>query len=1096
MPQASRARILRHIHQLTAAQAAGGLSDAELLGRFAARRDEGAFAALLERHGPLVLGVCRRVLRHEPDVEDAFQATFLVLARKAASIRRRESVASWLHRVARHLAVKARVRSARRQAREGQLEDVPAPASGDELTWRELSAALDEELQRLPEKYRAPLVLCCLEGKARDEAARELGWTVGAVKGCLQRGRELLRARLARRGLALPAALLAALLARPACAAVPALLAVGTVRGALAAGTGAAGSVTVRAAALAEAALPAAMSGRLKAVAALVLALALVGTAAGLLAPQAAPPPPPPGPAPAARPAADKGQPQPAPAPAEGRDAHGDPLPPGALARFGTVRLRHGDRIYALALSRDGKLLASTDASGHIRLWDPATGKALHRLRDGRSVFSAALSPDGKRLATGGQRDVVLWDTATGKEVRRLQGMNNATMAVAFSPDGKLLASGSHDNKVRLWDMVTGQPPRVLEGHTRNVYCVAFSSDGTTLASGGTGKTVRLWDVATARQRATLTGHRDRVRALSFSPDGKRLASASEDVTVCIWDVAAGKPTLHLRGVRWDNWIYGVAFTPDGKGLLTSGHFDGAVRLWDAGTGKEVRCFPARQRDNAVLALSADGRVLAAGGSNGVVRLWDLATGREHFPGRGHDAGLWTLAFSPDGKTLAAGGANEPISLWGVGSGRRLQAGGGKRVETRFVAFSPDGKTLVSADNAVNLYLWDAATGKELRELRGPDCHLLRAHFEGKDLLVAGAHANRIYLWEPGRGRQRSLAHGRDGDVIGASLALSPDGKTAVSNGAGTLRFWDVAAGKEIGAVAGVGHVSHFSFSPDGRLLATGCVSSTAVTLWDVAARKTVGSLHGPPMGLATLAFAPDGRAVAAGYLDGRVRLWEVLTRREIRGFEGHEGRPGALAFSPDGRVLASAGTDTTVLLWDVTGRKKGGRLTPPPVAGVEWEGLWARLGDEDPARAHAALWALVAAGERAVGYLDPRLPGRGKADREIPTWIRQLDHAQFAVRERAMKALADLGGRAVPELKEALGGDPTPEVRRRIEQLLAKAPPVAGEVRAALRAVQVLEQIGTAEARRILEGLSGPGQNNPLAREARAALARLGRRR
>jgi RNA polymerase sigma factor (sigma-70 family) len=484
MPQAPRARLLRHLHQLAGARTAGGLSDPELLDRFAAGRDEAAFAALVERHGPLVLGVCRRVLRHEADVEDAFQATFLVLARKAGSIRRRESVGSWLYRVAYHLAVKARARSARRQACEGPLEDLAAPAGGDDLTWRELRGALDEELQRLPERYRAPLVLCCLEGMARDEAARELGWTVGAVKGCLQRGRELLRARLARRGLALTAALLAALLSRSAFAAVPALLAVGTVRGVLSAGPGGAGAVTARAAALAEAALPAAASGRAKAVASLVLALALFGAAAGLLARQAAPVPPP-GPAPAGQPPAVKGQAQPAPAPAEGLDAYGDPLPPGALARFGTVRLRHGDRIYAVALTRDGKLLASADAFGNVRLWDPATGAALHRLRHGRVVFGVAFSPDGKLLVTGGLQDVALWDTATGKQVRRLQGSNNATMAVAFSPDGKLLATGSHDNKVRFWDVAGGGAPRVLEGHTRNLYCVAFAPDGKTLASGG-----------------------------------------------------------------------------------------------------------------------------------------------------------------------------------------------------------------------------------------------------------------------------------------------------------------------------------------------------------------------------------------------------------------------------------------------------------------------------------------------------------------------------------------------------------------------------------------------------------------------------------
>jgi hypothetical protein len=190
--------------------------------------------------------------------------------------------------------------------------------------------------------------------------------------------------------------------------------------------------------------------------------------------------------------------------------------------------------------------------------------------------------------------------------------------------------------------------------------------------------------------------------------------------------------------------------------------------------------------------------------------------------------------------------------------------------------------------------------------------------------------------------------------------------------------------------------------------------------------------------------------------------------------------------------VLASAGNDTTVLLWDVTGRMRGGRLTPPQPAGGGLEGLWARLGEEDPAKAHPALWALVAGGGQGVAFVGRHLPGLGKEDPRIPKWVKELDHAQFAVREKAMRALADLGARAVPELKEALAVNPTEEVRRRLAQLLAKAPPVAGEERAALRAVQVLEQAGTAEARRLLQTLSRPGQNNPLAGEARAALVRL----
>src|SRR5262249_54354144 len=159
-----------------------------------ARRDEAAFAELVRRYGPTVLSVCRSVLRHEQDAQDAFQATFLVLARRAASIRKQASVGSWLHGVARRLALRPRVAAARRGVHERQAAARPAAAPMDDLTWRELRRVLHEELGRLPEKQRVPLLLCYLEGKTQDEAARQLGWTAATLKGRLARGRQRLRA--------------------------------------------------------------------------------------------------------------------------------------------------------------------------------------------------------------------------------------------------------------------------------------------------------------------------------------------------------------------------------------------------------------------------------------------------------------------------------------------------------------------------------------------------------------------------------------------------------------------------------------------------------------------------------------------------------------------------------------------------------------------------------------------------------------------------------------------------------------------------------------------------------------------------------------
>jgi RNA polymerase sigma factor (sigma-70 family) len=228
MEPQSVGRAVRFLRQI-ATPPGGGRLDAELIERFVAAQDEAAFARLVERHGPLVLGVCRRVLRNLHDAEDAFQATFLVLARKARHIRQRHALAGWLYKVAYHLSVRLRASSERRSQAERQpppTRDDPADA---QVTWAEVRQVLDDEFARLPEKYRAPLLLCCLAGYTRDEAAEQLGWTLGTLKMRLERGRQLLRARLDRRGLSVSATMLAVVLAQQAAATpVPAALVQGT----------------------------------------------------------------------------------------------------------------------------------------------------------------------------------------------------------------------------------------------------------------------------------------------------------------------------------------------------------------------------------------------------------------------------------------------------------------------------------------------------------------------------------------------------------------------------------------------------------------------------------------------------------------------------------------------------------------------------------------------------------------------------------------------------------------------------------------------------------------------------------------------------
>jgi RNA polymerase sigma factor (sigma-70 family) len=275
---------LRHFRRLVALHDTGEVTDRDLLHRFALSRDGDAFTALVHRYGPLVFGVCRRVLRQGQDAEDAFQATFLVLARKAGSVGQPERLGNWLYGVASRVARKARAEAARRHARQQQIMDRPTSQCDREADWEDLRQVLDDEVQRLPDKFRVPLVLCYLQGMTREEAAARLGWSAGAVKGMLERGRELLRSRLGRRGMTLSVGSLAAMLSENALsAAVPAVLCDSTVKAALAF---AAGEVAAagRVAALAEGVLQAMFIHRVKWCAAVVLMLAVAGAGAGLLA--------------------------------------------------------------------------------------------------------------------------------------------------------------------------------------------------------------------------------------------------------------------------------------------------------------------------------------------------------------------------------------------------------------------------------------------------------------------------------------------------------------------------------------------------------------------------------------------------------------------------------------------------------------------------------------------------------------------------------------------------------------------------------------------------------------------------------------------
>jgi RNA polymerase sigma factor (sigma-70 family) len=279
MARAPLGAILQYLRKL-AASPADGETDRHLVRRFAAARDEAAFAAILRRHGGMVLGVCRRALRDADEAEDAFQATFLVFVGKAGSLRRPELLGNWLYGVAQRVAAKARVGAARRRIREGPLVDAPAPAPDVSPEKLELHRELNEAIGRLPDKYRAPVVLCYLEGKTYTEAARVLGWAEGTVSGRLSRARDMLRRRLERTAAPFSPGLLVPLASETIRNELVKSLTATVVR--TATGQGVTGVVSVHAAALAKGVLKEMFWSKMKLALAAILMLGVAG--AGVVA--------------------------------------------------------------------------------------------------------------------------------------------------------------------------------------------------------------------------------------------------------------------------------------------------------------------------------------------------------------------------------------------------------------------------------------------------------------------------------------------------------------------------------------------------------------------------------------------------------------------------------------------------------------------------------------------------------------------------------------------------------------------------------------------------------------------------------------------
>jgi WD40 repeat protein len=775
------------------------------------------------------------------------------------------------------------------------------------------------------------------------------------------------------------------------------------------------------------------------------------------------------------------------------------------LAQLGSATLRHGAPVRALVWSADGKWLFSAAQDGTISRWDASTGKEQVRfVGHVGTVRALVLSPDGKTLVSGGSdRAVRLYDaqapakgdSATevlarttftpgggaieslaynhtgdhffvGSEEGKWRTVESATTkdfeirdvgeplrCLAYVADKKLVLTNQEKGGFAVWRAVNPRKMHEFEGET--LRCLAVSSDGSLAAAGdfrGELSVVKLPDGPVLWKKKALTGpsKRAEVSAVCFAPDGKTVVSAGSDGELRVWNATTGEEVGKFEGHHGS--VYALAFRPDGKELVSGGD-DGLIQRWDATTRKPIGLGPLASQRVRGLSLSQDGKTIAV-----------VVAGRLQVR---------------DAKTLADTRMPEAIK---------------SREGVRAGVLFPDGKEVLLqlADGSVHRASLDGSgdlTQVLLASTRA-------AHFAVEGHTLATLTEDRQLLLLDLTGKRENLPLTLEGD-IGKAVALSTGGKFVAAVATSSLiRIWETGTGRLLHEIDGpLGGGLDVVFSPDGRLVYTAgrdrLVRVTEVTTGLPRQELPIGP--GYPTSLATTG---DGKFLAVGTNLGTVFLIETTRGVILDQLDGHRGPVTNLAFQPGTNALFSVAQDGVLYLRDVAPILKANKPQPLSLTKQQLEEAWAQLGGEDSRGVAVAVQTLVRAEKDTLPLLKGRVHPIEAA--RVTQLLKDLDDENFEVRDKAMRELGRMG-RSIEGMLKATREKQglSVEVRVRVEELLDQVSKgrSSPEYLQTLRAIEVLERVGNAEAKAVLEKIATGLAESELTKQAKAALDRLKQR-